>query len=50
MFNPLRPELTLALHRERVAEGIRRAAFMTGQPPGPRRRSRRRFQLRLRMA
>lgn len=49
MYNPL-PEQTLSLHRERVAKGIRRAALLSGQPPGPRRRPRRRFQLRLRMA
>jgi hypothetical protein len=50
MFNPLRPELTIALHRERVAEGLRRAARSSGQPPDGRRRPRRRLRPRLRMA
>lgn len=49
-MNPLHRELALVLHRERVTEGLRRAARSSGQPPDPRRRSRRRFQLRLRMA
>ena len=45
MFNPMRPELALALHRERVDEGLRRAARSSGQPPDPRRRRRRRFRI-----
>jgi hypothetical protein len=49
MFNPMRPELAIAMHRERVAEGLRRAAQSAGKPPDKRRRGRRR-QLRLRMA
>ena len=43
MFNPIRPELNLALHRERVAEGLRRAARAGRQPPDPRRRHGRRL-------
>ena len=50
MFNLMRPELALALHRERVNEGLRRAARSADRPPGSRRRSRRRLALRLRMA
>jgi hypothetical protein len=50
MFNPMRPQLALALHRERVSEGLRRAALSAGKPPDPRRAESRRFQLRLRMA
>ena len=38
MFNPMRPELALTLHRERVDEGLRRAALSSGKPPDPRRR------------
>jgi hypothetical protein len=49
MFNPMHPELALALHRERVAEGLRRAARSSGEPPEPRRRPRR-LRVRLRMA
>jgi hypothetical protein len=49
MFNPIRPELAMMLHRERVNEGLRRAARSSDKPPG-RRRSRRRLALRLRMA
>jgi hypothetical protein len=51
MFNPIRPELTLALHRERVTEGLRRATRSSDKPPPDiRRRGRRRRSLRLRMA
>jgi hypothetical protein len=50
MLNPLRPELALVMHRERVAEGLRRARLTSGRSPSPRRRARRRLQLRLRMA
>jgi hypothetical protein len=50
MFNPMRPELAMAMHRERVAEGLRRAALSAGKPPDKRRRTSRRRQLRLRMA
>jgi hypothetical protein len=50
MFNPMRPELGLAMHRERVEAGLRRAALSSGRPPDPRRRTGRRLQLRLRMA
>jgi hypothetical protein len=50
MFNPIRPELTLALHRERLTEGMRRAARSSDKPPGLRRSQRRRRSLRLRMA
>jgi hypothetical protein len=50
MYNAIRPELALSLHRERVSQGLRRAARASGQPLGPGRRPRRRFQLRLRMA
>ncbi len=50
MLNPMRPELALTLHRERVDQGLRRAAQSSGHPPDPRRRPRRLFQLRLRMA
>jgi hypothetical protein len=50
MFNPIRPELTLALHRERVTEGLRRAARSSDKPPDFRGRQRRRRSLRLRMA
>jgi hypothetical protein len=50
MFNPMRPELAIAMHRERVAEGLRRAAQSAGKPPDKRRRGGRRRQLRLRMA
>jgi hypothetical protein len=50
MLNPMRPELALALHRERVAEGLRRAARSSSEPPDRRRRPRRRLNLRLRMA
>jgi hypothetical protein len=50
MFNPIRPELAVMLHRERVNEGLRRAARSNEKPPGPRRRNRRRVALRLRMA
>jgi hypothetical protein len=49
MFNPISPELALALHRERVSEGMRRAARSSDKPPGRRRRQPRR-RLRLRMA
>ncbi len=44
------PELAVALHRERVSEGLRRAAQAGAKPPDPRRRVRRRIRLRLRMA
>jgi hypothetical protein len=50
MFNPIRPELAVMLHRERVNENLRRAARSSDKPPGPRRRTRRRRSLRLRMA
>ena len=50
MFNPIRPELAVMLHRERVNEGLRRAARSSDKPPGSRRRTRRRLSLRLRMA
>jgi hypothetical protein len=50
MFNPMRPELALALHRERVTEGLRRASLSVEKPPERRPAERRRFQLRLRMA
>jgi hypothetical protein len=50
MFNPLRPELGLAVHRERVGAGLRRAARSSAEPPDKRRRSRRRLRARLRMA
>ena len=50
MFNPIRPELSLAMHRERVTEGLRRAARSNDKPPDMRRRGRRRRSLRLRMA
>jgi hypothetical protein len=50
MYNPLNHELATALHHEHVADGLRRAARSSGKPPNPRRRPRRRFQLRLRMA
>jgi hypothetical protein len=49
MFNPTRPELAMMLHRERINEGLRRAARSSDKPPG-RRRNRRRLSLRLRMA
>jgi hypothetical protein len=49
MFNPVRPELAMMLHRERVNENLRRAARSSDKPPG-RRRNRRRLALRLRMA
>jgi hypothetical protein len=49
MLNPIHPELATMLHRERVNEGLRRAARSSGKPPG-RRRNRRRLALRLRMA
>jgi hypothetical protein len=49
MFNPIRPELAVMLHRERVNESLRRAARSSDKPPG-RRRNRRRLALRLRMA
>jgi hypothetical protein len=48
-MTPVLPELVMALHRERVDAGLRRAALLRGKPPG-RRRSRRRFLPRLRMA
>ena len=50
MLNPMGPDLGITLHRERVAEGLRRAARASGQPPDKRRRPRRRFLLRPRMA
>ena len=50
MFNPMRPELALALHRERVNAGLRRAAQSLEKPPDRRRAGRRRFRMRLRMA
>ena len=50
MFNPIRPELAVMLHRERVNESMRRAARSTDKPPDMRRRTRRRRSLRLRMA
>ena len=50
MYNPMRPELTLALHRERVDAGLRRAARSVERPPDRRPASRRRFRMRLRMA
>ena len=50
MFNPIRPELAVMLHRERVNESLRRAARSSDKPPGLRRRARRRPSLRLRMA
>jgi hypothetical protein len=51
MHNPIRSELIMTLHRDRVAEGLRRAAYSTGRPPDERRlRLRRRPFLRLRMA
>jgi hypothetical protein len=50
MINPLRHDLALAIHRERVNEGLRRASLSAEKPPGRRRGNRRRFQLRLRMA
>jgi len=50
MFNPIRPELAVMLHRERVNENLRRAARSSDKPPGLRRRARRRPSLRLRMA
>ena len=49
-MNAMHPELALVLHRERVNEGLRRAARSSGQPPDRRRRTRRRLRLRLRMA
>ena len=40
MFNPIRPELRLALHRERVDEGLRRAArVQSSQTPSPHQRT-----------
>jgi hypothetical protein len=50
MFNPLRPELAVMLHQERVSESLRRAALSGSKPPGPRRRRSRRLALRLRLA
>jgi hypothetical protein len=50
VFNPIRPELAVMLHRERVNESLRRAARSDDKPPDSRRRSRRRLALRLRMA
>jgi hypothetical protein len=50
MFNPIRHELAVALHQERVSESLRRAALSSSKPPGPRRRRNRRLSLRLRMA
>lgn len=50
MFNPMRPELALALHRERVEKGLRRAALSAAKPPDPRRGERRRLLLRVRVA
>jgi hypothetical protein len=50
MFNPIRPELAVMLHQERVNESLRRAALTSSKPPGPRRRRTRRPALRLRMA
>jgi hypothetical protein len=50
MYNPMRPELTLVLHRERVNAGLRRAARSVERPPDRRRPSQRRFRMRLRMA
>jgi hypothetical protein len=50
MFNPIRPELAVMLHRERVAEGLLRAARSNEKPPDARRGGRRRLSLRLRMA
>jgi hypothetical protein len=50
MMNPIRPQLAIALHRERVAEGLRRASLTRSEPPERRKRSHRRVQLRLRMA
>jgi hypothetical protein len=50
MLNPMRHELALALHRERVDAGLRRASRSLEKPPDHRRAGRRRFRLRLRMA
>jgi hypothetical protein len=50
MFNPMRPELSVALHRERVAEGLRRETHARSRPADRRRRPRRRLLARLRMA
>jgi hypothetical protein len=50
MFNPMRHELALALHRERIDKGLRRAALAAAKPPDRRDAERRRLQLRLRMA
>jgi hypothetical protein len=50
MFNPMRPELALALHRERVDKGLRRAAISAAKPPDRHRPERRRLLLRVRVA
>jgi hypothetical protein len=50
MFNPMRPELAIAMHRERVNAGLLRASRSVERPPDRRRADRRRLRLRLRMA
>jgi hypothetical protein len=54
MFNPTTPQLALALHRERVDAGLRRAARRaartSARPPDLRHTVRRRFQRTLRLA
>ena len=50
MYATMRPELSLALHRERVNAGLRRASQSVAKPPDRRRPARSRFRLRLRLA
>jgi hypothetical protein len=50
MYNPMRPELSLVLHRERVNAGLRRASRSVERPPDRLRATPRRFRMRLRMA
>ncbi|MDX6539243.1 MAG: hypothetical protein QOI71_853 [Gaiellales bacterium] len=49
MYASMRPDLALALHRERVDAGLRRAS-QSAKPPDRRRPARSRFRLRLRLA
>jgi hypothetical protein len=50
MFSPMRPELALTLHRERVNAGLRRASLSVARPPDRRPSTRRRLRLKLRLA
>jgi len=50
LHHAFRAEMNASLYRERIAEGLLRAARAGSQPSSPRRRPRRRMRMRLRMA